>query len=75
MSEVGDPARKKQYREYLKSELEAAAMYTALAEAESDISRAKVFQDLVDAEMRHASRWAEKLGMDPLALEPRAGAP
>ena len=65
-----DTSRKGQYAEYLKSELEAAAMYAALAETERDSERAEVFHELVGAEMRHAARWAEKLGMDPQTLEP-----
>ncbi len=60
----------KKYREYLKAELEAAAMYRALAEAEHDPSRAETFRSLMDAELRHASRWAEKLGLDPDAVRP-----
>jgi VIT1/CCC1 family predicted Fe2+/Mn2+ transporter len=63
-------ARQGQYREYLKSELEAAAVYSALADTEKDPGREEVFRKLVDAEMRHAARWAEKLGMDPAGLEP-----
>ena len=31
-----------------------------------------MFQQLVQAELRHAARWAEKLGMDPASLEPSA---
>ena len=62
--------RRQQYKEYLDSELEAAAIYSALARTERDPSRAKVFEDLVQAEMRHAARWAGKLGIDPLSLEP-----
>ena len=58
------------YRGYLKAELEAAAVYRAMAEIEKDSSRAAVFGRLVEAEMRHASRWAEKLGMDVAKLEP-----
>ena len=45
-------------------------MYTALADIESDPQRADVFRKLVEAEMRHAGRWAEKLGIDPAGLEP-----
>lgn len=58
------------YKDYLKSELEAAAMYKFMARAEKDPNRAKVFENLIQAEMRHASRWAEKLGLDPSKLEP-----
>ena len=48
-------------------------MYMAMARAEKDSNRATVFQKLAESEMRHASRWAEKLGMDVTKLEP-AGA-
>ena len=71
MSHQDDRAREKQYREYLKSELGAAAIYSALAEAERDAARADVFERLVQAEMRHAARWAEKLGIDADSLEPK----
>ena len=70
MTEDGDRARNKRYRGYLKSELEAAAVYSALAETERDADRADIFQQLVDAEMRHAARWAQKLGIDPSTLQP-----
>ena len=63
--------RRKRYRDYLESELEAAAIYRVLAEAEEDEKRSAVFGDLVRAEMRHAARWAEKLGVDPAGLQPR----
>ena len=71
MSDSEGDARKKRYREYLNSELEAAALYTALSRTERDASRVEVFERLVDAEMRHAARWAEKLGIDPKSLEPK----
>ena len=70
MSEDGDGPRAKQYRTYLDAELEAARLYMVLAEAEPDEARAQIFRDLVDAEMRHAAKWAEKLGIDPTSLEP-----
>lgn len=66
-------SKESRYREYLKAELEAAAMYRMMAEADRDSGRAEIFQRLAAAEMRHASRWAERLGMDPSELKPRAG--
>jgi len=66
---LGDKASDARYKGYLESELEAAAMYTALAEVEDDPARAEIFRKLVDAEMKHAGRWAEKLGMDLAHLE------
>ena len=70
---MNDRQREATYRKYLKRELEAAAVYKAMAGAETDSERADVFNRLVQAEMRHASRWAEKLGMDPDALVPALG--
>ena len=70
MTDKPNPTRERQYREYLRSELQAAAVYSALAHTEQDAARAEVFEKLVDAEMRHAARWAEKLGIDPDSLEP-----
>ncbi|MCI0840884.1 MAG: VIT1/CCC1 transporter family protein [Chloroflexi bacterium] len=48
-------------------------MYRAMAEVEPDAAKAELFTKLVEAEMRHASRWAEKLGMDPSKLQPSGG--
>ena len=70
MAEVSDKAQERRYRSYLKSELEAAALYSSLAKIERDPGRSEVFLKLVAAEMRHASRWARKLGIDPDTLKP-----
>ncbi|MBI2856094.1 MAG: VIT1/CCC1 transporter family protein [Chloroflexi bacterium] len=67
---LDDVQRRATYHSYLRGELEAAAVYQAMAETESDPERAAVFVELVQAEMRHAARWAEKLGMDPAILRP-----
>lgn len=69
MAEAPSKERQRQYRQYLQAELEAAAVYEELAKRESDLHRAEVFQTLVAAEMRHASRWAGKLG-EPLPTGP-----
>jgi len=69
---LDDRHRNSTYKEYLKGELQAAAVYEAMAEAEEDPERVAIFQQLASAEMRHASRWAEKLGMDPGTLSPAA---
>lgn len=66
---------KPKYREYLNAELEAAAMYEALASIEKDPKRAQIFRDLVQSEMKHARRWAEKLGIDPGTIKPRSLGP
>ena len=65
----------KRYSEYLESELEAAAIYASLAEVENDEKRATIFRKLVDAEMRHAARWADKLGIDSTKLKPKTSGP
>ena len=68
-----DGQAQERYKRYLEAELEAAAMYRSMAEVESNPGRAQIFGRLAEAEMRHASRWAEKLGMDPSTLEPASG--
>ncbi len=70
MSVVENKASRARYEGYLEMELEAAAMYSALADIETDPHRADVFRKLVVAEMRHAGRWAELLGIDPAGLKP-----
>ncbi|MBI2165244.1 MAG: VIT1/CCC1 transporter family protein [Chloroflexi bacterium] len=72
---MANSEREKVYREYLKGELAAAALYNALAQAEKDPERANIFRHLVQAELRHASRWAEKLGLDPAAVHPSTTSP
>ena len=67
---MNDSHRNATYKEYLKGELEAVAIYEAMAEAETDSEKAQEFQQFAQAKMRHASRWAGKLGMDPAALVP-----
>ena len=62
----------KRYEGYLKAELEAAAVYSALADTEADPQRARIFNELVEAELRHASRWAGKLGRGTAGLAPSA---
>ncbi len=62
----------KRYEGYLKAELEAAAVYSALADTEADPQRARIFNELVEAELRHASRWAGKLGRGTTGLAPSA---
>lgn len=65
MTETAKPDAKRiaRYRRYLKSELHAAALYSALARIENDPERSRVFQDLCDSEIEHARIWATKLGM------------
>ena len=66
---MNDKDDDKRYRTYLDGELQAAAVYGALAESDTDPERAEVFRRLAQAEMRHASRWAQKLGIDTASLK------
>lgn len=49
------------YRAHLQDEIDGAALYHALAEAERDPGRAAVLRRLAEAEERHAAHWADKL--------------
>jgi VIT1/CCC1 family predicted Fe2+/Mn2+ transporter len=49
------------WRANLRDELEGAALYKALAEAERDPVRADLFQQLSRAEAEHAGTWRDKL--------------
>ena len=55
---------RRRYREFLNAELEAAAMYASMAKAEDSPDRAEIYEQLVESELRHARRWAERLGVD-----------
>jgi len=50
-----------QYKENLRDEIDGAALYRLLAEAERDSERATIFRDLAAVEDRHASVWRRKL--------------
>lgn len=49
------------YRDNLRDELNGAALYTAIAEAESDPVRKDLFLQLAQAETKHARFWRDKL--------------
>jgi len=49
------------YRENLQGEIDGAALYRLLAEAERDPERASIFRDLAATEDRHAGVWRQKL--------------
>lgn len=55
------PADLDRYRANLRSELDGAALYRAIAEAEPDPERRAVLMELSRAESRHAALWREKL--------------
>ena len=59
------PADSSRYMRYLQAEREAVALYTALAQAEQDPTRAQIFRELTEVEERHAAYWTEKLNLDP----------
>ena len=73
------PSDVTRYREHLQAEVDGAALYYALAEAERDPSRAAVLRRLAETEERHAAHWVEKLraagepvgGMPRPTLQPR----
>src|SRR6185437_6452950 len=67
MAKPPDLAR---YRANLRSELDGAALYRAIAEAEPDPARRAVLMELSRAESRHAALWRDKLRVAG-APEPR----
>ncbi|MDR3416045.1 MAG: VIT1/CCC1 family protein [Nevskia sp.] len=54
-------ADSKRYQDNLRDELNGAALYTALAEAESDPVRKDLFLQLAQSESKHAEFWRDKL--------------
>jgi vacuolar iron transporter family protein len=63
----------KRYQDNLRDELNGAALYTALAEAESDPVRKDLFLQLAKSENTHAQFWREKLaaaGAQPTSFAP-----
>ena len=56
-----DPKLLKMLESNWRSEMEGAATYRALAEAEGDARRKSVLLRLAEAEERHAARWARRL--------------
>ena len=65
---VSDPATIERWRASRQEELDAEAIYRALASSEDDPERASVFVGLADDERRHAAHWERRLreaGIDP----------
>ncbi|WP_018230626.1 VIT1/CCC1 transporter family protein [Methyloversatilis universalis] len=61
------------YQANLRDELDGAALYAALAEAETDPVRRDLFRQLAEAETAHAQLWRSKLeaaGVKPEAFRP-----
>jgi VIT1/CCC1 family predicted Fe2+/Mn2+ transporter len=59
----------KRYQDNLRDELNGAALYTALAEAERDPVRKDLFLQLAQAEATHAQFWRDKLSAAGLREE------
>lgn len=53
--------RYQRYQSNLRDELDGAALYAALAEAETDPVRRDLFRQLAEAETAHAQLWRGKL--------------
>ena len=67
----------KRYRANWQEEIDSAARYRAMADAEREPGRAQVYRDLADVEERHAGFWEKRLGdagapPGPRLLSPRA---
>ncbi len=54
----------KRFRANLQEELDGAALYTAIAAAESDPLRRDLFLQLAQAEARHAELWSPQSPTD-----------
>ena len=59
------------YRDNLRDELDGAALYTSIAEAEADPLRKDLFLQLAQAEARHAELWRGKLAAAGVKEEER----
>lgn len=72
-----NPEAVHRYRANLQGEIDGAALYRALAEAEAAPQLAEVYGRLAEAEERHGRLWRDKLnelGVDASALRPTARA-
>ena len=58
----------KRYADNYLREQDGIALYRALAGAEKDPSRSRIFERLAAAEERHAARWARLLSPLPMPL-------
>jgi VIT1/CCC1 family predicted Fe2+/Mn2+ transporter len=69
-----DPQALRVFQANLDDEIDGIALYTLLAEAESDTDRKSIFTQLAAVEERHANIWREKLreaGVQPREHGPR----
>jgi VIT1/CCC1 family predicted Fe2+/Mn2+ transporter len=60
----------RRYQTNLRDELDGAALYTAIAEAEPDPLRKDLFLQLAQAEARHAELWRAKLAEAGVKVDP-----
>ena len=60
----------KKFTEYMKGELEAAAIYRLLANNDNNLERGKIFEELHRSEMRHAIKWATLIGIPEENIKP-----
>jgi VIT1/CCC1 family predicted Fe2+/Mn2+ transporter len=70
---VIDPATNERWTATRQEELDAEAIYRALASSEHDPERARIFAGLADDERRHAAHWDARLreaGVDPGPARP-----
>jgi VIT1/CCC1 family predicted Fe2+/Mn2+ transporter len=75
MPEQDRTAKVKRYRGYLQDEVNGAALFQALADAERNEERAAILRRLAETEERHATRWVEKLreAGAPVGAMPKPG--
>ncbi len=55
---------RRRYLKHLDAEIEAASMYSILAEYDCNEVRADIFKELAQSEIKHANHWAELLDLD-----------
>jgi VIT1/CCC1 family predicted Fe2+/Mn2+ transporter len=70
---MSDPATIERWKATRQEELDAEAIYRALASSEADPERARIFAGLADDEGRHAAHWEGRLreaGIDPGPARP-----
>ena len=70
---MSDPATIERWKATRQEELDAEAIYRALASSEANPERARIFSGLADDEGRHAAHWEGRLreaGIDPGPARP-----
>ncbi|MFL2784570.1 MAG: VIT1/CCC1 transporter family protein, partial [Dehalococcoidia bacterium] len=55
---------RRRYLKHLDAEIEAASMYSILAEYDCNEVRADIFKELAQSEIKHANHWAKLLDLD-----------